>query len=428
MTDEAGDAGRGKSSGYGALLRGNADFRNLWLGQVVSLLGDWFNLVACATLVQTLTGSGAAVGFLFALRMLAPFAVSPLAGVVADRYDRRAVLIATDLLRAVVVLGFLFVREPGDVWMLYVLTALQLGLSGFFFPAHRAILPDLVERKDLGAANTIGSATWSMMLALGAAAGGFVAGRFGVYASFAIDGVTFLASAWFLMRIRHRAPVRAAASGGVRGAARQYIEGMSYLRRNVDVALVASHKAVNALLVAGGFQVVQVFIAEHVFVIGKDGSTGLGLIWSVVGVGTGLGPLVVRRFTRDDDALLRRSLALSYVVTATGLATVAFATSFPMVLVGSFLRGVGSGTGWVVSTQLLLHLVPDRVRGRVFSSEFALMTLASAAGSGAAGWALDFAGLGVEGLMLWMASLVILPAVLWALWTRRHPTGLAPGA
>ena len=168
----AGADERGGAAGYAELLRTNTSYRNLWLGQVVSLLGDWFNLVATATLVQQLTGSSAQVGLLFALRMLAPFVVSPFAGVVADRFDRRRVLIASDLLRAAVVLGFLFVDEADEVWLLYALTFAQLGLSGFFFPTHRAILPDVVARRDLGTANALGAATWSTMLAFGAAAGG----------------------------------------------------------------------------------------------------------------------------------------------------------------------------------------------------------------------------------------------------------------
>ena len=129
-----------QSTNYVDLVRNNADFRFLWLGQIVSLLGDWFNLVASATLLAALTGSGVAVGGLFVVRMLAPFVVTPVAGVAADRINRKHLLIGTDLLRAVVVFGFLFVRDPGDVWLLYALTALQLGISGFFFPARNAIL------------------------------------------------------------------------------------------------------------------------------------------------------------------------------------------------------------------------------------------------------------------------------------------------
>ncbi len=99
------------SSGYLSLVRENRNFRNLWYGQIVSLFGDWFNLIASASLVASLTGSGLAVGSLFVVRMLAPFFVSPLAGVAADRYNRKILLITTDLVRVVVVLGFLFVRD-----------------------------------------------------------------------------------------------------------------------------------------------------------------------------------------------------------------------------------------------------------------------------------------------------------------------------
>ena len=137
--------------GYVALVRGNHNYRSLWCGEIVSLFGDWFDLIASATLVSRLTGSGLAVGGLFVLRMLAPFLISPVAGVLADRYDRKKLLIACDLSRAVIVLGFLLVRAPGQIWLLYVITALQLTVSGIFYPAREAILPDIVSRRELGA-------------------------------------------------------------------------------------------------------------------------------------------------------------------------------------------------------------------------------------------------------------------------------------
>ncbi len=178
--------------GYLDLVQGNANFRHLWYGQIVSLFGDWFNLIASAALISTLTKSGLAVGGLFVVRMLAPFFISPLAGVAADRYNRKWLLILADLTRAVVVLGFLLVREPQFTWLLYTLTAVQLAISGFFFPTRNAILPDIVTRQELGAANALSSATWSVMLALGAALGGLVAGELGIYPAFIIDSLTFL--------------------------------------------------------------------------------------------------------------------------------------------------------------------------------------------------------------------------------------------
>ena len=127
-------ANSSESIGYRALIRGNRNFRLLWLGQIISLLGDWFNFVASASLIAILTQSGFAVGSPFVVRMLAPFFISPIAGVVADRYNRKYTLIITDLARVVVAFGFLLVRTADDVWLLYVLTALQLDNTCVFLP------------------------------------------------------------------------------------------------------------------------------------------------------------------------------------------------------------------------------------------------------------------------------------------------------
>ncbi|MCA9904767.1 MAG: MFS transporter, partial [Anaerolineae bacterium] len=131
VTGEAGTAPARVS--YVGLVRANEKFRLLWIGQIVSLLGDWFNLIASAALIAQLTESGAAVGGLFVVRMLAPFLVSPIAGVAADRYNRKWLLISTDIVRGLIVLGFLFVRDAHQIWLIYVLSALQMGLSAFFF-------------------------------------------------------------------------------------------------------------------------------------------------------------------------------------------------------------------------------------------------------------------------------------------------------
>ena len=192
----------GKPVGYFELILQNANFRWLWGGQVVSLLGDWFNLIASAILIAELTDSGLALGILFTIRMLAPFAVAPIAGIFADRYNRKHLLIITDLVRAVVVLGFLFVRDANDIWLLYALTTLLFGVSGFFSPARSAILPDITSPQELGTANTLGAATWSVMLAVGAAIGGLTTGLFGSQTAFIIDGFTFAISAGLLLKIR----------------------------------------------------------------------------------------------------------------------------------------------------------------------------------------------------------------------------------
>jgi MFS family permease len=404
-------------SGYLTLVRGNFNFRFLWFGQIISLLGDWFNLIASAALVAELTDSGLAVGGLFVIRMLAPFLVSPFAGVAADRYSRKRILILADAGRAVTVLGFLLVQEPAQIWLLYTLTAIQLAISGFFFPARNSILPDIVAPNRLGAANALSSATWSVMLAFGAALGGFVAGGWGIYPAFLIDALTFVLSAVLISRIVYvSGAALAEADRTLSAALHQYMEGLRYLGGHKDILAIALQKGAFALLASGPLQVIQVVLAEEIFVRGEGGGTSLGLMYAFAGVGTGLGPILARRFTGDRDRPLRIAIALSYVVAAIGQAMIATLSSFGMVLLGTTLRGVGGGIGWVFSTQLLLQLVPNRVRGRVFSTEFAFFTLMNAVGTAVGGWALDAPAIGISSILWWMAFLTLIPGALWTLW------------
>ncbi|MCH7663714.1 MAG: MFS transporter, partial [Chloroflexi bacterium] len=242
------------TTGYFALIRENHNFRNLWLGQIVSLLGDWFNLIASAALISQLSGSGSAIGALFIIRMLAPFLISPLAGVWADRYDRRNLLILTDLLRAITLFGFLLVREQQHLWLLFALTAFQLALSGVFFPARTALLPDIVAERELGAANALSSATWSVMLALGAALGGVSVGIWGIYPSFIIDGLTFFLSAYFIFQIKnYRKPTLSDRAASLSASLRQFVDGLRYLNANIDIFIITSLKSASALIISGPF-------------------------------------------------------------------------------------------------------------------------------------------------------------------------------
>ncbi len=404
--------------GYLELIKDNSNFRLLWIGQIISLLGDWFNLIASASLIAALSQSGTAIGGLFVVRMLAPFLASPIAGVVADRYNRKHILIITDITRALTVIGFLFIRDASQLWLLYLLTAIQLGISGFFFPTRNAILPDIVSQRGLGAANAISSATWSVMLAFGAALGGLVSGTWGIYPAFTIDALTFLLSAVFIIQIKYQPePGIGSSEKTISSALQQYVDGLRYLKHHVDILFISLHKGANALFVAGGFQVVQVAIAEKVFVIGAGGGIGLGLMFAIAGVGTGIGPILARRFTGDRDRPLRVAIMLSYFMTTVGLVIIAPLFSFNWVLAGMILRGIGGGIAWVFSTQLLLQLAPNRVRGRIFATEFAIFSLMAAAGAATTGGAMD-ASLSISAIIWWMSGLALLPGVLWAVWLR----------
>jgi MFS transporter, NRE family, putaive nickel resistance protein len=406
-----------KPVGYVQLVRENRNFLLLWISQIVSLLGDWFDLIAATTLLVSFHASSTAISALFVVRVLAPFLISPLAGVAADRLNRKALLIFCDVGRGFVVLGFLFVRTPEQAWLLYVITALQTLLTGLWFPARTAILPDIVNRGEIGAANALGSATWSVMLSFGAALGGISVGLVGVYPSFIIDSASFFISAAVTALIAYQfSPHPGQAQLSPRWIFGQYIDGLRYLRQHLDTLFITLQKTALALFIMGAFQVIQTIIAEQIFVIGQGGGTSLGLIYAAVGVGTGFGPMIVRRFTGDDSRRMRIAIGASYGISALGLAITATLLNFPVVLLGSVLRGLGVGITWVFSTQLLFMALPNSVRGRVFATEFALQTLATAVSVSVVGPLLDTPGVTTSEVLLGLAVLTLIPGVLWLVW------------
>ena len=413
-TKEEATTKKEKLVGYFELLLSNSNFRWLWAGQVVSLLGDWFNIIASAILIHNLTESALALGVLFTIRMLAPFFIAPLAGICADRFNRKHILIITDIIRGLFLFGFLFVKTEKDIWLLYVLTTLLFAVSGFFSPARSAILPDVTSLRELGTANALSATTWSVMLALGAAIGGFTAGLFGVHTAFIIDGLTFFVSAALLFQIKLPNISESESEIGRRSK----FSALGYMSRHPDIFFIALHKAAIALLLYSGFMVAQVEIAKSHFVIGIDGAISLGVMYCMGGVGSGIGPIVARYWTGDRDKPLRRSISLGYLIGSVGLAIAAPLLSLTTVVLGGFIRGVGGGIAWVFSTQLLLQRAPNEIRGRIFGTEFALFTLMGGIAAATVGAMLDTFGVQV---VLWgMTALPLIPAILWWLWQARH--------
>ena len=404
----------GKPVGYLELLRRNPNFRWLWGGQVVSLLGDWFNLIASAILIAELTGSGLALGVLFTIRMLAPFVIAPIAGICADRYNRKHLLIITDLARAFVVLGFLFVRDASDIWLLYILTIFLFGISGFFSPARSAILPDITSPQELGTANTLGAASWSVMLAVGAAIGGLTTGLFGSQTAFVIDGCTFVISAGLLLGVKLPGPPSTAGET----PARAKLTALRYMLQHPDILIIAMHKAAISLLMSTGIQVVLVEIANNYFVIGVGGALSLGMIYCINGIGSGIGPILARRWTGDRDKPLRISIIFGYLIAVIGIAIMAPLFNFRTVLLGGLVRSIGGGIVWVFSTQLLLQRAPNEIRGRIFGTEFALFTLMGGISSLIIGMLLD--RLQIQMILWGIAALNLIPALLWGLWYRYY--------
>lgn len=402
--------------GYVTLICHNQNYRYLWLSQVISQLGDWFNLIASATLVADLSGSGLAIGGLFLARLLPPFVLGPFAGVVADRLDRRKILIMSDLLRFIIVLGFLLVQTEQDIWLIYLLTIVQLSVSAFFEPARAAILPGLVKREELVTANALAATTWSTMLALGAALGGLATALFGVSVAFVIDAASFLISAWFVSRINLSATIpspEAAAQSEV--GWRAYLNGLGYLWRHPAILVIALIKA-SAALAFGGMYVVEVTFAKEVFLLGADGSGTLGLLYFAGGVGTGLAPVLARWITGDDLRTMYWAILFTYMASFIGYFMMGWAYTLPVLLIATVIRGAGEGTNWVYSSSLLQMQVPDHFLGRVFAFDFAMLTLTSSLSTLWVGWAGDSLGWTPYQIALALSLIPLISTIGWLIY------------
>lgn len=418
-----------RPTSYFGLINKNANFRNLWFGQIISLMGDWFNLIATAILTAKLTGSGMAVGGLFVIRALAQFITSPIGGVLADRFDRKKILIWADILRFAIVLGFLLVKDASQMWLLYTLTALQLGISGIFFPTKDSILPDITTEDEIGTANALVSTTWSTMLAIGAFIGGQVAGIWGIAPAIVLDALSYLLSAFFIGRMTYTqttSKVEEALTPAV--IFQQYFQGLNYLSKHKAIFIIAVQKASLMLAVSGFNDVIQVELSSKVFVIGEGGSTSLGWLYAIVGVGTGISPIIARWLTGDHEHALRHAITAGYGITLIGLVLMYPLTSLGIVMTGAFFRGFGIAIIWVFSTTLLLKKLPNEVRGRVFGTEFALLTLAGAIGSALGGWFLDAFHFSLQNLILLMALLMFSFGIYWfinGVWGATKESGTA---
>src|SRR6516164_7857003 len=189
-------------SHYLRLARENANFRRLWLAQIVSENGDWFYTLAIYSLLLELTGKASSVALALVLQVLPHTLLGPLAGVVNDRISRRRVMIASALVRMGIVACMLLVRSPQTVWLIYPLLLLETVMVAFFEPARNAVIPNVVAGEDVIVANTLSSATWSFDLAVGSVLGGIVAAWLGRDAVFAINSLSFAASAFFISRMQ----------------------------------------------------------------------------------------------------------------------------------------------------------------------------------------------------------------------------------
>ncbi len=362
---------------YLTLLRGKPAFTRLFAAQLISFAGDWFATVALLGLALQLTGSPAVASLMLVVQTGAFALASPLAGVLADRYDRRRLMVIADVARVPVALAFLLARDPDTLWIAFAAAALLSVGAAVFEPTSSASLPNLVEEDELAEANVLIGSAWGTMLAVGAALGGLVAATLGRDVAFAVNAASFAASALLIVGIRRSfrdirgdravGEPRHGERGGVAESIRVVVR---FARGNRTLAALLLSKTTFG--VGAGVIVLLAVFGRDVF---KAGDAGIGILFAARGLGALIGPFLVRPIVGVSERGLVRGIAASFGIFAVSYALLPLAPILPLAALAVFAGHLGGGAQWTLSSYGLQRAAPDAIRGRVFSFDYGLVTL-----------------------------------------------------
>ncbi len=399
----------GKSP-YLDVIRHNHQFRRVWLSQVISNFGDWFGVIAVFTIVLQYSDSEFLLGLVIVSKFLSFAVVSPYAGYLADRYDRRTLMLICDFGRGAVVLSFLFVRDPSLLWLVYLLTTMQMGFAAVFEPSKQASIPNITSGDELVKANIISNLSWSIIFTTGMGIGGLAVAWLGTDAVFVINGTGYILSTWFLFKatIPHRRDEETlkSLSNPISGV----IKGYQFIFSNPHILRPALAKGTITFFL-GALVYMLILVSEEILLMG---SVGLGLLYASRGLGTAVGPVLVRRFFSDETKWVEM-MGLAMISAGFIYLIIGWLDVIWVMLLLVFMAHCGSGANWVMSTVLLQKRSPDAFRGRIFSSEWLLFTFLQAFSVTGASLIMEFELLSLRQAILVYATGLVITGLIW-LW------------
>ncbi len=357
-------------AGFAALLKSNRNYRYTWMGQVVSEVGDHFNTIAVFSLILAQTNSGLAVAGVMLSRAIPMLLAGPLAGVSLDRFDRRQLMIWSDLVRAVLAGLFVLGVPLGRSWIIYVLSALMMAASPFFTSGRAAILPAIATKGELHTANAMTQTTQWTTTAVGAFLGGFSATTMGYEAAFFLNAISFLFSALCISKLR-------VPNGGfvakrntldetkVLKPWQDYKEGLQYMR---SIPLLAGLGFVSVGWASGGgaAQILFPLFGERVF---HRGPIGTGELWGAAGFGLVCGGVFAHwLMPRLSYSQYKKTIALAYVLHGASYVCFALAEPYWLALLMICLSRSAVAVSSVMNVSQILRIVDDAFRGRVFAT------------------------------------------------------------
>lgn len=380
MAAEGGAGVLGRMLGPYGVLRGNRNLQLLFGGQVVSSFGDWLYVLALGILAYEITGSATVVAVLTFARLL-PYAVLlPFSGILADRGNRKVLMISADVGRSACMFGLLFAGSEGTLWIAYPLVFVATAFSSLFQPAMSSVLPAIVgDEEKLVEANSIWAQMDSVSFVLGPALGGMLALLGAPELAFVINGVTFLVSAVTLLfvRIPPRETPETAEDDQEEGWLAETLAGFRFLfRENEGVLAALTISFVGLTFVGGGIWTLILVLSEESFGLGTEGSGFLNSAYGAGGVVGGLAAGYLASKIRLGPAVIWSTAVSSVVFLFLGVSP---AGVLPFLIL--FVVGVLDTVVDVNGTTVIQTGTPEELLGRVFGAFEAVLILAMLAGA-----------------------------------------------
>ncbi|HEX4138041.1 MAG TPA: MFS transporter [Bryobacteraceae bacterium] len=406
-------------SAFTALVRSNRNYRSTWIGQVVSEVGDHFNNIAVMSLAMQHANPGLVVTGVFLARAVPMLAAGPIAGVLLDRLDRKRVMIASDLTRAVIAIAFILSIYRSSPLLLYLLSAALMFASPFFTAGRNSILPVIATPEELHAANTMTQTTSWASLTVGAFLGA-VGTQYGFKVAFAFNALSFVISALCISRLKRPSGFKPAASERKRkeSGLMQYRDGLRYMRSAplvFGIAMLSMGWATGG----GAAQILFSLFGEKVF---NAGPMGIGVIWGFAGIGLLIGGSIAYWLgKRLSFVQYKRTIAIAYVIHGGSYIVFSQMPTIAWACVFITLSRAAIAVSAVLNFSQLLRHVEDQYRGRVFATleslQWSTMMLSMMA-AGAASTAYSPRTIGA-----WAGAVTSLTAIFWtwANWTGRLP-------
>lgn len=340
---------------------GSRTYFPLWLGQLVSNFGDTLNYVALVVLVYQLSKSGLAVSINVVFEILPVLCLGPVAGVVIDRFPRKAIMVTSDLVRAGLAFSLIFASAT---WQVYLVASLLSAAGVFFNPTVQAVIPTIVEENALLAANSIAWSTGRLVQIIGSAVAGSLIALVGPSSAFAINALTFVFSAFMVSQLvisPHAGELNQNNRRGTGGWLGDIRVGFSYVLQNYFLSRLLIVQALSSLAVGATSALLVVLAQQHLQL--EPG----GFAWLILAIGVGalLGPALFGSFTQNYQRVAY--LFIPYILRGVGDILIALVTPLPLALFLLFIYGLNTSTGMVVYNSLLQSEVPSQVRGRVYT-------------------------------------------------------------